>query len=142
MNKKIIFQKCNFNTIYFLLYIIFGIIDNIIKYNNHPNFWNKSRDDSENKISLSYRLLLLYTSNISDFLAFIPYLIHKKLSGENRNIDKVESLNINSRSIESKESDKLIYNSGEPMKNKKRKKYIIIYFIIIAFLDFLNYFIK
>ena len=28
------------------------------------------------------------------------------------------------------------------MKNKKRKKYIIIYFIIIAFLDFLNYFIK
>ena len=41
-----------------------------------------------------------------------------------------------------KESDKLIYNSGEPMKNKKRKKYIIIYFIIIAFLDFLNYFIK
>ena len=142
MNKKIIFQKCNFNTIYFLLYIIFGIIDNIIKYNNHPNFWNKSRDDSENKISLSYRLLLLYTSNISDFLAFIPYLIHKKLSRENRNIDKVESLNINSRSIESKESDKLIYNSGEPMKNKKRKKYIIIYFIIIAFLDFLNYFIK
>ena len=105
MNKKIIFQKCNFNTIYFLLYIIFGIIDNIIKFNNHPNFWNKSRDDSENKISLSYRLLL-YTSNISDFLAFIPYLIHKKLSRENRNIDKVESLNINSRSIESKESDK------------------------------------
>ena len=28
------------------------------------------------------------------------------------------------------------------MKNKKRKKYILIYFIIIAFLDFLNYFIK
>ena len=70
---------------------------------------------------MSYRLLL-YTSNISDFLAFIPYLIHKKLSRENRNIDKVESLNINNRSIESKESDKLIYNSGEPMKNKKRKK--------------------
>ena len=82
MNKKIIFQKCNFNTIYFLLYIIFGIIDNIIKYNNHPNFWNKSRDDSENKISLSYRLLLLYTSNISDFLAFIPYLIHKNYQGK------------------------------------------------------------
>ena len=68
MSKKIIIQKCNFNTIYFLFYIIAGIIENIIKYKYHPTTWEEPEPNNKVKYFLPYRILLLYASNLSDFL--------------------------------------------------------------------------
>ena len=77
MSKKIIFQKCNFNTIYFLFYIITGIIESFIKYCYHPLFWKDLGESDKGHYFLYYRILVLYASNISDFLALIPYFIGK-----------------------------------------------------------------
>ena len=140
MAKKIIFQKCNFNNIYFLFYIISAILSIIIQYNNYPLLWSGDIPDKKIYI-ISYRFLLLYTSNISDFLALIPYLIHKKLSKFNKKIDNLQDLDINTESSDINGTSKLIYNNGEPLSNKKRKKTIILYFIIIAGLDFLSFLI-
>ena len=37
MEKKIIFQKCHFNNIYFLFYIIITFLDFLIGFNIFPN---------------------------------------------------------------------------------------------------------
>ena len=79
MSKKIIFQKCNFNAIYFLCYAITCIIKNLIKYYYHPLFWNEPKEYSlRAAYFLSYKILILYASNISDFIAVIPHFIRKK----------------------------------------------------------------
>ena len=78
MAEKIIFQKCNFNNIYFLLYIIMFLINLFIE---SYNFTEDSEIDVSDKdtILLSIQLLRLYLSNLSDFVAVIPYFIRKKL---------------------------------------------------------------
>ena len=139
MSKKIIIQKCNFNTIYFLFYIIAGIIENIIKYNYYPSFWEDT-DEKKLKYFLPYRILLLYASNLSDFLAIIPYFIRKKLLKSNKEIEKSKIYNLNNENEEKSESNQLIYNNIKDIQSTKRKKLIIIYTVIIATLDFLPYF--
>ena len=136
MPKKIFFQKCSLKNIYFLLYIIGGTLETIIKYNYLPQYWKEGTD---NKIfNLPYRILSLYISNISDLLCLIPYLIRKKLSNPHKEIEKLE---IKNEIIEGKnEQDiELIYN--DELASASRCKTIIIYSSIIAVLDFLNYFI-
>ena len=44
MSKKIFFQKCNFKNIYFLLYIIGGILEKITKYKYQPKYWQDGTD--------------------------------------------------------------------------------------------------
>ena len=140
MSKKIIIQKCNFNTIYFLFYIISGIIENIIKYKYHPTTWEEPEPNDKVKYFLPYRILLLYASNLSDFLAIIPYFIRKKLLKSNKEIEKSKIYNLNNENEEKSESNQLIYNNIKDIQSTKRKKLIIIYTIIIATLDFLPYF--
>ena len=137
MAKKIIFQKCNFNTIYFLFYIIAGIIESIIKYYYHPSLWD---DTGENeKYLLPFRILVLYASNLSDFLTLIPYFIRKKLLKSNKEIEKSKIVDLNNESEEKTESTELIFNDIKEMQSTKRKKLIIVYTIIIGLLDFLSY---
>ena len=137
MAKKIIFQKCNFNTIYFLFYIIAGIIESIIKYYYHPSLWD---DTGENeKYLLPFRILVLYASNLSDFLTLIPYFIRKKLLKSNKEIEKSKIVDLNNESEEKTESIELIYNDIKEMQSTKRKKLIIVYTIIIGLLDFISY---
>ena len=141
MSKKIIFQKCNFNTIYFLFYIIAGIIENIIKYKYHPILWEELEPNDKVKYFLPYRILLLYASNISDFLVIIPYFIRKKLLNTNKEIDKSKISDLSNKSEEKSEFNQLIYTDIKEMQDFKRKKLINIYTIIISVLDFLAYFI-
>ena len=49
MSKKIIFQKCNFNNLYFLFYIIIDFLHLFIGYNLYPKEPN-SPDDKDNTI--------------------------------------------------------------------------------------------
>ena len=141
MSKKIIFQKCNFNTIYFLFYIIAGIIESLIKYCYHPLFWKDLGESDKAHYFLYYRILVLYASNISDFLALIPYFIRKKILKNNKEIDKSKIANLNNENEEMSESNQLIYNDTKEIQSTKRKNIIIIYSIIISVFDFLAYFI-
>ena len=81
MNKKIIFQKCNFNYIYLLLYIIAYTIMEILNCcTDIEDYLEKNQDKNKgNHFELSKQIIITYSSNIADFLAIIPYFIRKKL---------------------------------------------------------------
>ena len=128
MDKKIIFQKCHLNNLYFLFYIIFAFINVLIDYN-----FFKDEDNS----SLPKKILTnLYIPNLSDFFAIIPYLIRKRL------VKKKEG-NINDIKIEdnnnSNESN-LIYNDYNISVTNKKKKTTLMSCIIVGILDFLEKF--
>ena len=76
MDKKIFFQKCNFNYIYFLLFIISYFIDNIIAY----------RYQSIDFIKYEKSLIMvnIYVKTFCSFLAFIPFLLRKKCSNKKK----------------------------------------------------------
>ena len=56
MDKKIIFQKCNLNNIYFLLYFISSLILNIIDVHLEPD---EIREDDNDKINM---IILIFKS--------------------------------------------------------------------------------
>ena len=136
MAEKIIFQKCNFNNIYFLLYIIMFLINLFIESYNFPI--DSKMDISENDtINLSTQILKLYISNLSDFIAVIPYFIRKKLLRKREENIKSDIINSKENEIENSESLSLIYTDTKMIETDKRKKKIIYYSIIIALFDFL-----
>ena len=140
MSKKIFFQKCNYNTIYYLFYIILGIIDFIIKYNYILIIYRHIKENGV-KIILSTTIIKLYLSNISDFLFVIPYLIRKKKLKNNKENEKSQITDLSNEDEEQNKSSQLIYNDVKEVQSEKRKKIIIKYTIIIAILDFLFSFI-
>ena len=138
MQKKIIFQKCNFNNIYFLLVIIINFLDLLIE-----NVLFKTREElkkiakEEHNFYLPTRILInLYINNLSDFLSIIPYLISKRL------LKKKQENNTNAKIEENKISDdvNLIYNDNNRSKTNKKKKAIILFCIVVGIFDFLEKF--
>ena len=72
MDKKIIFQKCNFNYIYFIFFLVSIIISTLIE----ENIGEEQQDDEKKQIyDAAENLLILYISGISDFLAIIPFFL-------------------------------------------------------------------
>ena len=67
----------------------------------------------------------LYISNLSNFLAIIPYLIRKRIIRKNENI---ENLKIENK-VEKDGDLSLIYNNNQNIDSKKRKKNIK-YFVL------------
>ena len=135
MGKKIIFQKCNFNNIYFLLYIVMAFINHFIEYKLYPD--DDEVNESPNKYLLPTRIIYeLYIYNLSDFLAIIPYFIRKKLLKK-----KEENINIK---IDDTDNNKqfdytaLIYNDNNTLVSIKKKKIIKFNLILIGILDFLQ----
>ena len=132
MAKKIIFQKCHFNNIYFLFFTITVFIDNYIENYLSPD--ESKLKDTESNYYLPMQILnYLYISNVSDLLAIIPYFIRKKLVKKEENI-------INVKNEDKKNSDErhLIYNDYE--KSMVKKKEIILYFFLVSIFDFLEKF--
>ena len=127
MKKKIIFQGCNFNYIYFLLYIIAYIIMLIIDYYLDPKKFIKS-EEINFKNYISKEIIDIYSFNLSDFIAIIPYFIRKKLSQSNNEIKNEEKNNTdeNDENNEHKEHEELIYNETKLSKTKIKKKNIIL----------------
>ena len=138
MSKKIIFQKCNFNNLYFLFYIIINFLHLFIGYNLYPKEPN-SPDDKDRTIPKyilpTLIIFHLYTYNISDFLAIIPYFIRKRLLKRKERI-------IPDKQIEDNNNDnsQLIYNDNKLSVTNRKKKIIILYVIFLAVLDFLQKF--
>ena len=134
MTKKIIFQKCNINNIYFLFYIIIDFLHIFIEYSLYP----KTPDSNEimHKYILPTLIIFhLYIQNLSDFLAIIPYLIRKKILKKKEGIiTDIQNEDNNTEIIQ------LIYNDNRLLLTNKKKKTIIFYFIFLALLDFLQKF--
>jgi len=142
MKKKIIFQGCNFNYIYFLLYIIAYIIMLIIDYYLDPKKFIKS-EEINFKNYISKEIIDIYSFNLSDFIAIIPYFIRKKLSQSNNEIKNEEKNNTdeNDENNEHKEHEELIYNETKLSETKNKQKKILFYLILIGALDFLKQFV-
>ena len=121
MRKKIIFQKCNYNNIFFLLNIIMTFINFMIEYHLYPE--ESEVDENEYyKYNLPIQMInYLYTYNISDFIAVIPYLIRKRiLKKKELNIFDTNTEESNSHTDGS--NSNLIYTNSEKSDSKKRKK--------------------
>ena len=136
MSKKIIFQKCNYNNIYFLFYIIIFLANLFIEsYNYTPD--SEIEVSEKDIIYLSLQILKLYISNLSDFIAIIPYFIRKKLLMKKEENIKAKDINSETNEIENSESLTLIYTDTKFFETNKRKKKVIYYSIVIAIFDFL-----
>ena len=123
MRKKIIFQKCNFNNIFFLFYTIASFID--IYFESKVCLEESETDDSETKYLLPRQIInYLYISNLSDFLAIIPHFIRKRL------VKKKEENIVNEKSeensYENSNHSNLIYHDYEKSITKKKKLYYIV----------------
>ena len=135
MKSKIIFQRCNFNYIYFLFYIIIYIILLIIEA---FLFQEELKSLFSNKYFLtSKQMLEIFISNLSDFFAIIPYYIRKKRIRKN-NDNKEEEKDIDNKNNENKEKVELIYNESKQSATNLKQKEIIFYLILIAAFDFLK----
>jgi hypothetical protein len=133
MSKKIIFQKCNINNIYFLFYAIISFINIFIEY----NFKLFEEGSNKNILYLPVKILLdIYIQNLSDFLAIIPHLIRKRLLKKKQ--EKISSVEI--EGTKDSEDSKLIYNDKNISITNKKKKTILLYCIIVGILDFFEKF--
>ena len=131
MPEKIIFQKCNYNNIYFLFYIIIFLANLFIEsYNYTPD--SEIEVSEKDIIYLSLQILKLYISNLSDFIAIIPYFIRKKLLMKKEENIKAKDINSETNEIENSEFLTLIYTDTKFFEINKRKKKVIYYSIVIA----------
>ena len=124
--KFIIFQKFNFNYIYFLLYFItclaIDLIDSHIKKHNNPH---KGRGHFNEVITL-------FVVSLSDFLAIIPLKIKKYLSQR-----KNEIFISNSDDKSNKSGGVYIYYNKAQDEKKKKMKALNFYTFLSGFFDFL-----
>ena len=137
MKKKIIFQKCHFNYIYFLIYMLTFIIIKIIDH-----FLEMSGKDGKVPDNFYFYIfgdiLEIYTFNLADFFAIIPHFIRKKLSKANN--EKKEEKNIEDEISENKTKTELIYNESSQKGTILKSKTILFYLFLIAAFDFLKTF--
>ena len=145
MDKKIIFQKCTLDYIYFLLYTITFAIMQIFSYFTAIEKYQKDNHDKNyfNHLELSNQLIIAYSSNIADFLAIIPYFIRKiQLKKSNVSSKKIETAEIDEDNNKCKGKNELIYNDIQISESQKRKKLLIIYLALVGIFDFLRDFIE
>ena len=122
MSKKIIFQKCSFNYIFFLFYTIMKITNFFLDMFIQIYFPMNLINDKKKNNYLPHSILNLYIKNLSDFISIIPYFIRKKILEKKERKEKILPFIIN------KEFDK-----------KKRKKIIQMYSAIIGICEFVNF---
>ena len=80
MKRKIIFQKCNLNNLYFLFHVIFACLNYLIEFHIYQeNIQLNSAKKDKKEYYLPTQMIIFYIQCLSDFLAIIPYLIGKIL---------------------------------------------------------------
>ena len=114
----------------------------IIDYYLDPKKFIKS-EEINFKNYISKEIIDIYSFNLSDFIAIIPYFIRKKLSQSNNEIKNEEKNNNdeNDENNEHKEHEELIYNETKLSETKNKQKKILFYLILIGALDVLKQFV-
>ena len=130
--KLIQFQKCNFNYIYFIFFLVSIIISTLIEENI-----GEEQQDKEKKIiyDAAENLLILYISGISDFLAIIPFFLKKYRSKGKTEID-MKSIKLKQNA--STTGSLYIYNDLYESELDKKYRQMHIYSILVAGFDFLS----
>ena len=160
--KIIIFQKFNFNYIFFLLYLLACLISSGIDIctdnnqydaqdatsnyktnttnitNLNINYRSYAKTTNETKANL-FGLINIFAKTISDFLAIIPYLIKKKRSkGINKNNLLLTNTPNESGRNSSTTTNSFIYNNLFEDEINKKSKYSNSYSFIVSLLDFFS----
>lgn len=139
MEKKIFFHKCSFNYIFFFLYFIMLFIKLVLQ-NTIVLRTSGEIDGNDEKMKYFYsgaHLLIIYLSNLSDFLSFIPYKIQTKLSKEKKENNNYENINIILKDKETNDSRTLIYNNSQEIELEKKTKIIRPFCFLVSIFDFL-----
>ena len=139
--RAILFQKFNFNYIFFILYLFACIITTYIENSisgDEESSTSDNKDNNKNKDidkGQLIQIINLFVVSISDFLSIILYYIKKRLSGE-------ESI---SRTLTKNEDDKsersysnFIYNNALEDEIVKRTKYMNINTMLVGIFEFLS----
>ena len=128
--KFIVFQKLDFNYIYFILYFISCLLKDFL----YLKFKKKYKSDYKNRGHF-YEVIDLIAANLSDFLSIIPLFINKKLS-KNKNQPTVF---VRNESYESSKSDNnyYIYHNNAEIVKKKKFKILNLYTFLTGLLNFL-----
>ena len=74
--KLIIFQKFNYNYIFFIFFLICCIVEAIIEVNNAK----EQKEINKKGKGYFFQVIILITACLSDFLALIPYFIKQYLT--------------------------------------------------------------
>ena len=127
--KLIIFQKINYNYIFFIFYLIFCLVAAIIEV---------YEDEEQNEINKKgkghfFQVIILITICLSDFLALIPHYINKYLT-KNKNKNKVTTNKDKDKPIM---TSNFIYNNPYEEEIIKKWNNLNIYTFLVGFLDFL-----
>jgi len=136
MDKKIIFQKCSFNFIYFVLYFVMFFIDINLDYINIYNY-NEENQKNLPYYNISSRLLFTYMSILSNFLATIPYLIKKKYEKKQKDNEKDIS-DLKTDNNKDVDTQILIFNSLYENEKYKRTKISKFYSFLTSLFEFLS----
>ena len=160
--KIIIFQKFNFNYIFFLLYLLACLISSGIDISTDNNQYAhqdatsnyKTNSTNNTNLNINYRsyakttnetkanlfgLINIFAKTISDFLAIIPYLIKKKRSKEiNKNNLLLTNTPNESGRTSSTTTNSFIYNNLFEDEINKKSKYSNSYSFIVSLLDFFS----
>ena len=98
-----------------------------------------SKTENIKHLNFSLQFVIIILSNVSDFLAIIPYLIRKYLlKKSNINSKKIEEIMTNDKDDENKDKIELIYNDINISETQKRKKLVLIFCLLIGIFDFLK----
>ena len=116
--------------------MVFFFLNTYIGYDNYPEKFPEVEAGNDNYY-LPLQILHLYTTNLSNFLAIIPYFIRKRI------IRKKEENIEDSKTEDKKEKDddlSLIYNDNKYVQSEQKKKKFRILCIVVGILDFLQRF--
>ena len=125
--RLIIFQKFNYNYIFFIFYLICCVVEAIIE----KNIEEEQAKINEKEKGNFFKVVILITLCLSDFLALIPYYINKLLT---KNKNKTITVKDKDKSSISN-NDIFIYNNAYEDELRKKSTYLIIYTFIVGFLD-------
>ena len=136
--KIFLFQKFNFNYIFFLLYLFACIITTYIEFDDEEETESDNTDNTKktnNDKGHLIQCINLFVTSLSDFLAIIPYFIKKRLSGE-ENISRTVTKNEDEQSERS--ISNYIYNNAFDYEIIRRTKHMNINSMLVGILEFLS----
>ena len=124
--KLIIFQKFNYNYVFFIFYLIFCISYAIIEV----NYTNEQLEIKIKGNGHFLQVIVYITVCLSDSLAFIPYYINKKLT-------KTKNASIKKDEDESNVNNDFIYNNPYLEETRKKSDNLKIYTFLVGLCDFI-----